>query len=296
MKKVGHSLRNSISPHYFLNEIRQIRNVNKMFSILLTEGETDKRLFKNFIDNTSCYLISANGKDNVINGITKLESMRYEGILGIVDNDFDLLEGIKNKSSNVFNTYMHDLEILMINSPAFNRLINEYTNETLVSKVEKDHSLSLLNLLFNLALPIGYLRWGSIKFDWNLNFGDLPYEDFIDSKSISIDTEKLIDILIRSSFNKRINKLKIFNGIDDLSQISTDPYIICNGHDVLSIFTLLFVYKNRYRREDMEAVLRACYNFEFFKTTSLYKDLINWEIERKYPLFNIKSSEEIKIS
>ncbi|MES2662791.1 MAG: DUF4435 domain-containing protein [Pseudomonadota bacterium] len=62
-------------------------------ALLLVEGNDDSRFFKSRINSTSCQVVIAQSKKNVIEAIKKLNSQLFEGALGVVDNDCDSIDG-----------------------------------------------------------------------------------------------------------------------------------------------------------------------------------------------------------
>ncbi|MCU0286443.1 MAG: DUF4435 domain-containing protein, partial [Acidobacteria bacterium] len=85
-------------------------------AFLVVEGDTDARVFRDFIDNT-CILIPAEGKDNAVKALEMLEKSGFQGLLVIVDADFWRLEGHKTVSMNLLLTDNHDFDTMILSTP-----------------------------------------------------------------------------------------------------------------------------------------------------------------------------------
>ncbi len=116
-----------LAPEDIANEIRIERRYpgKRSYTFLLVEGSTDERVYQHFIAKDRCQIIVAHGKENVINALAILEKDYFLGVLAIVDADFMVLEEKQPSSQNLFLTDMHDLELMIINSPAFEKVIRE---------------------------------------------------------------------------------------------------------------------------------------------------------------------------
>ena len=55
-----------------------------------------------------------------------LEKSNFQRVLAIVDADFDRLENLANKRPNLLPTDTHDLETMLIKSPALEKVVAEF--------------------------------------------------------------------------------------------------------------------------------------------------------------------------
>ena len=84
-------------------------------SFLIVEGKNDERFWTSR-RHTSCELVDGEGKRNVVGGIQRLDAASFAGVLGIVDSDYDPLNGMDVESENLLATDAHDLECLPASS------------------------------------------------------------------------------------------------------------------------------------------------------------------------------------
>ena len=171
------------SPNYIATEIRMLRT-DKQYSgsFLIAEGDTDARVWKNLVDPTKCRVEIAHNKDLAVKVLDILEKDNFAGVLAIVDADFCILEGTVPSSPNLLLTDTHDLETMLLKSPALEKLLLEHGSEQKIKDFPKDIRQTLLES----AKVIGYLRWASLKFDYSLKFEDLAFRSFVEKGIISI--------------------------------------------------------------------------------------------------------------
>ena len=270
-----------------LNEIRLSKNhpsvKDKVF--ILLEGKTDIKLFRNIFNPNKTYISQINGKEKLKQALKILQDEGYSAIFGIKDSDFDNLENITYENINLFITDYADMEIHMIESSAFESIINEFASENC-------YEIFLNNLKENLYREtsyIGYIRWFNERLSRNINFKRLNYENFINKSecNISIDLNKLIDEIINIS---DLNKNEIVREIEKLKVISDDYLQICNGHDITKLLAYLFNHqgnsdKTNIKQERIEEALRLSYNFNDFQKTRLYNNLNIWQQQYNIQIF-----------
>ena len=100
-------------------------NGGKVFVIV--EGPYDLEVYDRCFNRDSTILRIANSKENVRDVVADILAQSGEGdashIIGIIDSDFSLFTGSGIKGKNLFITDTHDLETMLIASPALDRVI-----------------------------------------------------------------------------------------------------------------------------------------------------------------------------
>ncbi len=89
--------------------------------------------------------------------ISTLESNNFSGALAIVDADFDVVGNSTTLSHNLLYTDTHDLETMMIKSPALEKVLSEFGAKDKISVINKTGK-DARTLLIKCASPLGYLR------------------------------------------------------------------------------------------------------------------------------------------
>ncbi|MEH2420951.1 MAG: DUF4435 domain-containing protein [Nostoc sp.] len=173
------------------NQIR-LRRSTYTGTFLLVEGSSDKTFYQRFVDKLVCELVETSGKPSskqcAIDILKILEQSNFQGVLAIVDADFDRLETLLYTSNNLLCTDSHDLETMLINSPAFNKVLAEFASEEKIGKFNRD----VRSVLLELGISVGYLLWISKCEGLNLTFDGIKFSKFLDEQTLQIDEIKLI--------------------------------------------------------------------------------------------------------
>ncbi len=149
---------------------------------LLVEGSSDKVFYERFIEKISCQIIAISGKPSskfkIISVLSILENSNFQGVLAIVDADFDHLESSATITPNLIRTDTHDLETMLLQSLALDKVMAEFGSEEKITKFR-----DIRTALLEAGMPIGYLLWISKLDGLNLTFNDLEFGKFIDKKT-----------------------------------------------------------------------------------------------------------------
>lgn len=273
---------NSRTADDIANNIRMIRSSHRGV-IVIVEGNTDMRVYERLIDNAQCNFVPMNGKKIAIDVLKILERDNFEGFLTIVDADFCRLDNIKPNSINLLLTDNHDLETMILSSNAIDEFISEFGSESEIKKIGN----SIIDLLMDCALPIGFFRWISspAKDDLSLKFKGMNYDTFIDVKNLKVSTNNLIYEVKTNSDDFLIDDKEIKRKIESLIKEKDhyDPWQVCSGHDMVQILTIglanIFGYSES-KNIDVGVVdktLRLTYKLSHFNKTHLYDAIKDWE-------------------
>jgi hypothetical protein len=272
-------LRDLLTLERHANTIQQQRQ-SYSGSFLLIEGTLDMKFYRRFINEDNCRLSSHEGKENVIAVLKVLEQRGFQGVLAIVDADFDRLMPPTYLSPNLLLTDTHDLETMLIQSPALEKVLFEFGSEKKIEEFGRDVRQTLLDA----GTSIGYLLFISRSRLLNLKFEGISFSKFIDEHSLVID---------ENAFLQEVrNKSQAFGlSIQDLQQDLTqqknagfDPWQVCCGHDLIQILSIglqkALGTKNstEVKQDILERSLRLAYEKVDFLGTQLYSDIRAWEI------------------
>lgn len=271
--------------------IKHHANSDKVF--ILLEGKTDIKLFRNIFSYSYTDTTELKGKSKLKTALDILTSEGYLNIIGIKDADFDHLE-TPNYPNNLFMTDYHDMEVQMIESNAFNSVINEYA----ISDIYPTLITNLNNIIYNIAISIGYIRWFNEK-EYErvgsrvLNFNGLNFNNFITIQRANLifDIDNFLDTLLSHSNNTYLTTQNLKYEITRLQNISTDKLQVSTGHDLAKLISMLFSIiensdKINVNQNKIEEALRLSYTIEYFKNTNLFQNLNNWANTNNYRLFD----------
>lgn len=273
-------MREHLSVDRDANTIKMQRSI---FSgtFLLVEGSSDKLFYDRFIDpdREICKIVVQSGKARVIEVLGALQKLNLHGVLAIVDADFDRLEGSLDDNPDLFRTDLHDLETMLINSPALDKVIAEFGSEEKITRFGQD----IRAVILENGVIIGYLRWISKIDGLNLTFNGITFSSFINEKIMKIDQSKFIQEVINKSQAHSLNNKDLQQRINSQKDENHDPCQVNCGHDLVEILSLGFRRAiGSYQPSDikpdiLERSLRLAYEEVYFCETELYLSIRSWE-------------------
>lgn len=269
-----------------VTKLKMLRSGKKTKSFMLVEGITDLRLYSKFIEHTTCEVLIADSKQNVISCITACNKEQLQGIVGIVDADFWWLEEEQPVPPNLFITDEHDLECMLVHSPAYENILIEYGDPNKEARFEGRTQMCAKTLLLESAAQIGYLRWYSLKNNLGLRFSQLDFSLFVNQSNLEVNLVQFItEVLIHS---KKKNILKPHHIAKEIQLLRSERYSlwnVCCGHDIIEILTMGLVHifgdynaKTLFPGQ-LEGSFRLAYTYSYFKESKLYAALRLWEEE-----------------
>jgi hypothetical protein len=275
-------MREAIKANRVANRIRLLRS---QFSgaFLIVEGDIDKRIYGRFIMAEACRLEVAHSRENAIDAALILEQERFVGVLAIVDADFDVLESRISSSPNIFITDTHDLETMLLKSPALEKLLLEMGSETKLDEFVKVRGKELREALLEEGLHLGYLRWVSLRHGHALKFEGLNYRAFTDHHTLIINQSKLIETIKNHSQKLQPSDEEFRRQIEAISDETHDKWHVCCGHDLIRLLSVgLHKAIGSYdwkeiEPEIIERSLRLAYESAWFRDTRLYASIKTWE-------------------
>ncbi|MBF0497510.1 MAG: DUF4435 domain-containing protein [Deltaproteobacteria bacterium] len=287
-------MKDFITPRRTANAILMLRAHaqyrNKSF--LVVEGPTDRDFFDRLIDQNSCDIKVASGKDNVIMVLKELQKgkKKFEGVLGVVDADFWLLNGVASPVDNLFLTDTHDLETMIISSPALEEVVRDYSPPDCILSSEEIGAL-IRGTMVTIGKDIGYLRWLNDTESLGLRFEGLPIADFVEPMTLVIDMAGLISATRLGGNGDSLEEAVIKQKFCELQEVAADTWQLCQGHDLMSLFEIflpLIIKENcgqdsaagSYGQSDSAEIsqsLLAAFGPVFFAETKLHAAIQKWE-------------------
>ncbi len=259
----------------------QLRLRRSTFSgaFLLVEGSSDKVFYERFVDKTVCEFVIMIGKSRAIAVLGILEKSSFQRVLAIVDADFDRLELSQYNSPNLLRTDTHDLETMLIDSPALDKVIVEFGSEDKIAKFGNVRAA-----LIEAGVSIGYLRWISLSNELNLTFNGIKFSKFINEQTLQIDESELIKEVKNKSQNFSLDNRDIQQWVANKKSDNHDPLQICCGHDLVEILSLGLrkaIGTMKVEVDSLERSLRLAYEEVYFQQTQLYADIHQWGIDNQ---------------
>jgi hypothetical protein len=253
-------------------------------AFLIVEGDTDARFYKRIVDSGKCRITIAHNKESAVQIVTILQGDNFAGFLAIVDADFDVLESKVFTSSNIFLTDTHDLETMMLKSPALEKLLSEMGAEIKLGEFVKVRGKELREALLEEGLHLGYLRWVSLRHGHALKFESLKYRAFTDLNTLTINQSKLIKEVKNHSQKLHPSDQELQQQIEAIRDEKHDKWHVCCGHDLIGLLSVGLrkaIGSQRSHKEIepgiLERSLRLAYESAWFRDTRLYASIKAWE-------------------
>ncbi len=286
-----------LTAQWLANYIRMMRSQDNR-TFMIVEGSTDQRFYQQLVDKEKkhCVIVRAENKLNAIETLTILEQTQFKGVLAIVDADFDVLKNVVY-SDNLLLTDSHDLETMILKSPALEKFLNEYGSEEKIKKFVAQQGKDIREKLLDEGVHLGYLRWVSLDEldnEHKLKFEGLSFSKFLDKKNLTLNPQKLIKVVKNHSQKQGINEEYLQKKINSKKQKAYNPWYVCCGHDLTAILSegLRHSFGSRetseVKLEIAEKNLRLAYEHAYFVSSKLYQSIKRWE-EANYP-FKVVSS------
>jgi hypothetical protein len=225
-------MRSAITAHSVANSVRMKRS-QFAGAFIIVEGPTDKRVYELITDRSRCRIEIAYGKENVLEAVSILNAMPFAGIAAIVDADFCNITGEAPEAANVFCTDLHDLECMMLNSPATDRLLGEYITEERLADLKSEHP-DVAGWLAEVVMPVGCLRLISARRNLNLKFKDLRFSKFLVDNGIEIDIGQLVRVTIDHSQAHSNSAEELIDQVTKEMAEMHDRWQLCSGHDIIA--------------------------------------------------------------
>jgi 5S rRNA maturation endonuclease (ribonuclease M5) len=271
-------MREQITPDRIANSIRLLRSDHEGV-FLIVEGHSDKLIYERLVNKQEVRITIASGKNNAIKALSILEKENFCRVFAVIDADFSRIEQQIPDSNNLFLTDEHDLEMMLIKSAAFDKLLKERGSEEKIAAFSKDIRETLLKL----GQEIGKLRLLSLRNELNLKFEGLNFSKFIDKKNLSIDIDKLIISIKNHSQKLSLDEQQIKQDLSVISDENHDPWQLCCGHDFIGILAIALCKvlgtwnANDVKTEVLERELRLAYELSYFYQTQIYQLMVNWQ-------------------
>jgi Protein of unknown function (DUF4435) len=275
-------------PVVIANEIRLKRSQFRG-SFLVVEGRDDRLLSERFADLSQCKIQVAEGKASVCEVISILDNDGFAGVAGLVDADFDRIQGRQTPSANIIVSDLHDLESMLIRSRALDAVLVEHGSSEKLQLLGRD----VRELLILAASPIGCLRLHSERCQLNLRFDGLDYGRCINQRTLEIDSLQLIEAVKNRSQRPELSTQVLLTAIEEIRAENHNPWELCAGPDLIATLSIglrrAFGTNNSsdVNEDQLRRALRLAYTTEEFKSSSFGQSLSNWE-SRNSPFVILK--------
>lgn len=270
---------------YFAAEVRFTRQIHKG-AVLLLEGASDAKALGKFLDKNKCEIEICFCKKSVLDALDLLEDEGFPGVIAIVDADFDRITNTRHKLENLCLTDAHDLDLTIFMTAALQSYLDEHADPELIEKNFQNNLLSVRGLIMEKCTPLACGRLASERRNLRIYFKNLEHEAYVNQQNLAINVDRLAgDLIARSQTTCTVDAFLRF--IDAETAQQHEPSQLLNGHDVAAVLGIAMREVIGTRRNvhtwgsELEAALRLAFNWEHFKSTSIYSWLKSWDDNNK---------------
>ena len=253
-------------------------------AILVVEGPTDARFFAPLVAKPECQVVPGLGREYVLQAMAIIEG-GVEGVVSVVDADFDRLMGTSHASQHVLVSDCHDLELMVLASDAvFERVLATWCDgDKLVGLFHDENPSMVRNQLLVRSAPVAALRFHSMAEGKDLDFKALRLERQLDGQ-LAIEAERLVRTVLQQSGVSLAETRATLEAVEAVLADDHDLMELCNGHDVCAVLAygirgIVGPYSGAASPtvENLEAAIRGSMAMEEFRHTDLYNALLAWQ-------------------
>jgi hypothetical protein len=271
-----------ITKHTIANAVRMRRSLFDG-TFLIVEGPHDKRVYERIVDAEACTFEIALGRNNAVGAIEILNLAAFRGAVAIVDRDFHNVLDAVSFPLNVVMTDLHDIDCMMLSSPAFDHVMSEFVSEDRLDAFAAETNPLIAHHLAANAAVLGCLRLVSLRSGYNLRFEGIEFHKFVDTETLSLNCAEMIREVLNKSQRHDLDVITLKDEVGAELLENHDHWQIVVGPDVISILSLGLrrVLASHDAKEVSPMILQRClrlaYEPCFLKNTNLYQSLLCWE-------------------
>lgn len=256
-------MRDLLDHHSIANNVRMLRAADKTSVIVIAEDAASSRVLKSaFLDEYAVKVIVGHRKTNVYQAVAQLGD---EITIGVVDADYERVEG-KRAPASCFWFDHRDLEIMMICSKAFDRLVEEITDGA-------EDAPSLRQRALEACSVIGRCRINSHLSGSDVSFSGLRPDTLYNATSAQIPEDALMQWLEKRNSQLPVRHVLLAGGSFDSREVN-------RGHDVSAILAadLRANFSIGIGAAELEQLLRLSIRRDDFTGSRLVRELLEWEM------------------
>lgn len=245
------------------------------------EGETDVQLFRKFFTRDNCLLEYVPGGKSGVEKFVTERSGKIPLTIGIRDADFLHLENKSSSHTNIFLTDSHDMEMVLVSfDEIFSAILFEYTQLK-----KEEHKVVRENILKAIRF-VGYFRWLNEIEVLEIEFDRLDFGSLFDEKNFHLNEKELVSMALERSRKARINDTSLLlSKISQLMDVNHDLFQLCNGHDFMKVLSVYLKPMKQIKPSDLESKFRIAFTPQYYQSTNLYKNTLNWATENNCKLY-----------
>lgn len=262
-------------------------NAARPTAFLLVEGGSDERFWLARVDPRSCQVRAVGNRDKALAELRTVKAEGKGGFVAVLDADFDRVEDTLAGEPDVVWTDLHDLELMLIASPALDKVLVEACSRPKREKLEAEERCTVREALLSRGLQPARLRWLSRREKLALTFRKLSpdgtfsflkYSAFCERTTWKLDVAKLVKTVLDFSTQHRLKPQDLLQRMSALPEV--DAWQLCVGHDLVGLLAVGLSSKLGNRNlqiEDLQERLRLAFEQSHLEATAMFAALRKWE-------------------
>ena len=248
-------------------------------AIVVLEGDDDEKFWSHpgRLDD-HCQIVVAEGKLNVLGCMDILSDGKIDGVVGIVDDDYERILGMEGDRGDVVGTGVHDLECVLCQSSALDAVLVEYGNKQDIEEFlnQETERKDVRSALVERSAVFGKLRYVRERwFDEIEEWVEVPVGRFVDEDNWSVDESGIEDVVRQHAYGE-----EVLRRLAELEEEELWRFV--HGDDILRV---LRVGLRKVLGENgpmlgvgqITAVLKASLSVAELRETELGRNISSWE-------------------
>jgi hypothetical protein len=248
-------------------------------AILLVEGPDDAHFWAQVAPG-KLHILARGGRPAVLKAMSALHTYgEIEGLLAVIDADWDHLDGAQHGLNDLFSTDTRDLETLLLRTDALERTLLSRADHEALAALEQAEGGTVRALLLCRGRLYGRLRWVALRRGDTVQLHRAFITNHVGQGDWRVNEGGLFAALVTAGLTADVQTLEA-----ELHALPVaDDWHICRGHDLLAL--LRIVIMGPLKRDGAKSIgeddllrdLTLCaLSSGALRATRLFQDLAGW--------------------
>jgi hypothetical protein len=268
-------------------------------AVLLVEGPRDLDVVGEHLDKACFNCIPGHGKSNVVSVINHVDARNVDGVLALVDKDFDFEIGMEISSPNLIYVDYADLDttVFLADGVAC-RVLHPFSDRrTREAHLTSCGASDEVSVIVRAALPVSMLRFISIREDLQLRLRGFPIHEVVDLETGTTDIERLLSLAAARSGLTLNDLLYWREEIMGLSEAVSINRWKASGHDLHA--TAAYLVRAAWGgpagigADVLSRAFRVGFGCEELSRTDFFQLVDAWAARRRFRAWNCQTDRTV---
>lgn len=280
-------MRGAITPTTIFGTVLLARQGSRSL-ILVVEGDDDRFMVKDHVNDEDVILIGGNGRPKVLEAAEKAERQRVRGVRFLIDADYDrFTQPTLRYPANVISSVSHDamIDIVLANPSVLDRVIASY-GRSVERRGGTLNVAALRTAAIALAASVAPLRIVNERKALNLNLRDFPFGRLTSGSPTNAEIAALA--VERSDTALSDVQLEIDIGAER-SHAGVDVTLLVGDHDLFrALARVLSDHGVNIRPDYLWSGFLSAVDCRHLSFVAWYGELVDWGAANSRNTFNCK--------